>query len=173
METQYLINLVSLTSSAVATVLTIYFWLVRAQRERPWLAVYLAPGLGADQSSSGSGTEGAVTCHYYCRAVLANYSSLPNAVIGIRAWLRSRDRGWLAARVETEARSSVPFNLAPMQTCAVDLALSVELPGSLSGSTTASRKESALGSVGSPLALKVELLALGERRFTQILEVPK
>jgi hypothetical protein len=55
--------------------------------------------------------------------IVANYSSLPNALLGLRLWMRQRDRGWLEVEsVSFDAKTPLPFNVPAMQTVLVRVA---------------------------------------------------
>ena len=79
-------SVVSLIGSAIATLSTLYFWLVRMNREKPLLKVHLAGPLGADTLAAAAGAPaGTARSLFSVKAVVANYSVLPNAVLGVRA----------------------------------------------------------------------------------------
>ena len=115
----------SMIGSALTAAWTAYFWLVRVKRERPDLRPYLA-----DQETflaHSTGDQRYVGCKF--GLIVANYSSLPNALLGVRLWLRQRDRGWLEVEnVTFDAKTPLPFNVPAMQTVLVRVAGRVAFP---------------------------------------------
>lgn len=166
MEIDNLFDVVSLSGSVFATVLTVFFWMVRARKEKADLRSYLVGRLDAGQSPLSR--EGFVRSTFWLKVIVANYSSLPNAVIGVRAWLKTSD-GWRVGKIEEETEKILPLNLPAMQTEAFDLSVSIDTVGELSGSTTAGRREAALGALTDPPQIRIELVALGRARFRDVL----
>jgi hypothetical protein len=61
--------------------------------------------------------------------IVANYSSLPNALLGIRLWVRQKDGGWMAIEnVTFDAKTPMPFNVSAMQTVLVRAAGRIAFP---------------------------------------------
>jgi hypothetical protein len=103
---------IGFAGSALSMLTTFYFWTVRVRNERPRLQSYLMDrelflGLARDDMRQIGVKVG---------VIVANYSSLPNAILGARAWIRLRS-GW--AEVENVAfdkQTPPPFNVPPLQT---------------------------------------------------------
>jgi hypothetical protein len=150
---------------------TIYFWLVKAAQERPRLRVHpAAPRIGGwARSSCGD----PVTLVLDVKAVLANHSSQPNAVLGVRAWVRRRDGSWQEAEATPDVKTPLPLNLPPMQTLRLDLAAAVTFPALPEGDACRNTHETfALyrdRHLGQAPQVKVELTALGGRLFSDVL----
>jgi hypothetical protein len=115
----------SLIGSALTFAWTCYFWLVRVKRERPDLRPYFADHEMFLGTSTGETRQVGVKLGL----VVANYSSLPNAVLGVRLWLRRRDGEWLAVENLSYAPDTpMPFNVPAMQTVVVRLVGRVAFP---------------------------------------------
>jgi hypothetical protein len=173
MTTEQLINFASLMGSGFATILTAYFWLVRSQRERPDLRFFLAAPLDANLSRARSGADGRVDCGVFVKCVVANYSMLPDTLIKVRAKLLGRDGQWITCHVSTEEHTSLPINVPGMHSTLMQLILQFEAPGELSGSTTASRRETALDQLASPPRIQVELWGLSDKAHTHEAEASR
>jgi hypothetical protein len=167
-------GVVSLTGSAIATLSTLYFWLVRVNREKPQLKVHLAGPLGADTLAAAAGAPpGTARSQFSLKAVVANYSALPNAVIGVKAWVKTREGTWAPAVTSIDEKTQPPFNLPPLHTVPVTLTATVAVPERPESAPRISRRETALLSVAEPVQFKLELTALNERRFTETLTAPR
>jgi hypothetical protein len=168
MET--VLKVVSLIGSGFATASTLYFWLVRANRERPQLKTYLASPLDASFLAGAAGLPDTMRSQFYVKAVVANYSTLPNAVLGVRAWLKARDGSWQPAATVFPEKDQVPCNLAPLQTAPLQLTATITVPAPAEDTPRpASQREAAFRSVAQPVELKVELRGLGDKVFTDVL----
>jgi hypothetical protein len=125
-------SMVGLSLSAISAATTLYFWLVRVRQEQPrlrvhatseveqvtdrsqraqWLTAFVGPeGMSAADAAGVS----APACHYFLlSAEVVNDSLRPNAVVGVRAWLRRRDGGWQevnAAYLAGRPTPSGPFS---------------------------------------------------------------
>src|SRR5947209_17265357 len=105
---------VSFALSTVSALATFYMWAVRARQERPRLKLCKAePRFGGHAHSSCADP---VKLTLEVRAVVANYSSLPNAVLGVRAWVRTREGSWRPAEAAVDPKNPLPLNVPPMQT---------------------------------------------------------
>jgi hypothetical protein len=115
----------SMVGSALTAAWTGYFWLVRIKRERPDLRPYLADQEQFLAHSTGEHRHVGIKLGL----IVANYSSLPNALLGVRLWLRGRDGGWLEVdNVTFDAKTPLPFNVPAMQTVLVRVAGRVAFP---------------------------------------------
>jgi hypothetical protein len=111
--------------TALSFLWTGYFWLVRVKRERPDLRPYLADQEWFLGSTVGETRQVGVKLG----VIVANYSSLPNALIGVRLWLRSRDRRWVPIEgLAFDPKTPLPFNVPAMQTVLVRLTGRVAFP---------------------------------------------
>jgi hypothetical protein len=164
------LGIFSLLGSAFATVSTIYFWFVRMRVERPQLKVHLASAVGADSLAPGPGAPpNTARSQFSLKAVVANYSALPNAVIGVKAWVKGRDGSWQPATTSLDEKGQPPFNLPPLHTIPFTLTATVNVPERPESAPRVTRREAALQSVAEPVQVKLELTALNERRFTEII----
>ena len=108
------ITLLSLAGSAFSPLCTVYFWLVRARREQPNLSAHLLEqefflGLGKSDVR-GIGCSLSI--------VWANNSILPDAVLGARIWVMTKDGAWqlLDGLTCDGDKTALPLNLPPQQT---------------------------------------------------------
>jgi hypothetical protein len=77
----------SMIGSALTAAWTGYFWLVRVKRERPDLRAYLAD----HEMFLAHSTVDQRHVGLKMGLIVANYSSLPNALLGVRLWVRQKD----------------------------------------------------------------------------------
>src|SRR5947209_20538109 len=105
--------ILSMVGTALSFAWTAYFWLVRVKRERPDLRPYLADQEFFLGSTAGDTRQVGVKLGL----VIANYSSLPNALPGVRLWLRQTARKRLEIEnVSFDAKTPMPFNVPAMPT---------------------------------------------------------
>jgi hypothetical protein len=150
--------------SMIGTVLsfawTAYFWLIRVKRERPDLRPYIADQEWFLGSTVGPTRQIGVKLG----VIVANYSSLPNALLSIRLWLRQREGRWLAVEgVSFDPKTPLPFNVPAMQTVLVRVTGRVAFPttDAIEGdSTTLSKYLERYAA--QPRQIGVELRGLGD-----------
>jgi hypothetical protein len=125
MEKTMMMPVFSMIGSALTFLWTTYFWLVRVKRERTDLRPYIA-----DQEFFLGNTVGETRqVGLKLGLIVANYSALPNALLGVRLWLRQRDGGWLPVEgVTFDPQTPLPFNVPAMQTVLVRIAGRVAFP---------------------------------------------
>ena len=75
--------------SAVSMLTTLYFWLVRMRKEMPCLRPYLID----KEFFLGNSRDNVRQIGVKVGVIVANYSVLPNAILGARLWVRVKD-GW-------------------------------------------------------------------------------
>lgn len=124
-NTPMMMPIASMIGSALTALLTVYLWVVRIKRERTDLRPYIA-----DQEVFLGNTIGETRqVGLKLGLIVANYSSLPNALLGVRLWLRQKDGGWLPMEgVTFDARTPLPFNVPAMQTALIRIAGRVAFP---------------------------------------------
>lgn len=123
-DSSHLMSTVSLVGSAASAAATAYFWAVRVRRERPSLKIYCADrsteiNLGVYRGET-RGLE------FRTGVIVANYSSLPNAVIAAEIGLKRRDGSW--EEVPSARTNGLPLNVPSMTTVRLEIAWSVTLP---------------------------------------------
>ena len=97
-------------------------------------------------------------------AVVANHSSLPNALLGARVWLKGRDGAFLELLgTSLDERTPLPLNVPPLQT------VLLRLRGRLSFPASAELEKGGIAAytehhLSSPREIKLELLSLNERK---------
>jgi hypothetical protein len=160
MEKSMMMPIASMIGSALTALWTAYFWLVRVKRERPDLRAYIAD----QEMFLGNAVEGNRQIGIKLGVIVANYSSLPNALLGIRLWLRLRAGGWLPIEgITYDAKTPLPFNVSAMQTVLVRMAGRVAFPteDDIEGtpSTVANYLER---NVAAPRLIGIELRGLGD-----------
>jgi hypothetical protein len=157
--------------SIVTALATFYFWAVKAKQERPRLKLYKAetPFGGHAQSSCGD----PVKLVFEVKSIVANFSSLPNALLGVQSCVKMRNGSWQAAETRLDPKTPLPVNLAPMQTFRLDLALTLAVPAIPEGHDCKNTHETFAvyrdRYVAQPLEVKVAVKTLGEKRFTNVL----
>jgi hypothetical protein len=165
-----IVSYLSVVGSTISMAATLYFWLVRMRRERPCLKPYLVDrefylGLSRDEVRRIGLKVG---------VVVANYSVLPNAVLGARLWIRQQDGGWLeAGNIAFDKQTPQPFNVPPLQTVMLRLtgALSFPYQDALEdGNKTAANYMGRFTS--QPVEMKLELRQLNDRNDTYELVPP-
>jgi hypothetical protein len=162
-------SITSMLGSAFTFLWTAYFWLVRVKRERPNMRPYLADqemflGLSVGETRQVGIKLG---------LIVANYSSLPNSLLGVRLWLRQRDGGWLAIENLTfDAKTPLPFNVPAMQTVLIRVAGRVAFPtaNEIEGTPT-TLADYLERHLAVPREIGVELRGLGDHIATGELKV--
>ena len=164
---------ISLVGSAFATLSSLYLWVVRFRGERPNLTVHLAGPVGADTLAAAADappghTRSGSTARalFGVKAVVANSSTLPNAVLGVKAWVQAADGGWLPATLSLDEKTQPPFNVPPMQTTPLAFTATVVVPERPESAPKVSRRDAAREAVARPLRIGVELTGLHEKRFS-------
>lgn len=99
-------DLMKLAFSAGSLLVTVYFWFVRVNRERPALGVYSAGGFEGSLDSGFGVWRG--------RLFVANRSILPTAIVALRSEVYWKGR-WVAGQCGTGEGSDLPWNLPPNQ----------------------------------------------------------
>ncbi len=108
-----LLTYIGLGGSVFSTITTAYFWLVRMNGERPNLRTYFHD----KELFLGAGREQTRQLGVKLGFIIANYSTLPNALIGVRLAVRSRQGTWLPLEGATfDKQTPLPFNLPPLTT---------------------------------------------------------
>jgi hypothetical protein len=105
--------------SGVSLLATLYFWLVRANRERVALAVHAVHGFEGCLQDDGTGV-------WTGKLFLANRSILATAVLAGRAELWWQGR-WLVGGFHAADGSELPWNLPPAQVFAKDVIAAFDL----------------------------------------------
>lgn len=163
MDLQSVMTTVSLAGAIVSTFATFYFWFVRVRGERPKLSCELAER----ELFLGASTERTRQVGVKLGLVVANGSSLPNAVLGVRLRVRLKEGGWAEAEAVTFDRATPrPINMAAMQTAYLVVSGRVSLPTAeeleQSNKPLTAYVERHLGC---PREVEVDLKGLNERWF--------
>jgi hypothetical protein len=163
----YLSFAVSLSSA----LFTFYFWIVKSRMERPRLECYpVEPDLSGHAATSSGDP---IKLSFEPKIIVANYSSLPNAVLGATVWVRDRDCCWLPTHAMIDASTPLPLNLAPMQTTRLNLRVTIEVPAIPQGEKCRNTNETFALYRGTALPdnleMRIELTGLCRRVFTSSL----
>ncbi|MFO0865724.1 MAG: hypothetical protein U0744_13915 [Gemmataceae bacterium] len=167
-----LMSIVSLGGSAASFLATFYFWLIRANRERPRLRPYILDR----EFFLGNSTIEIRQIGVKVGLIIANYSTLPNALVGSKASLRGPSGQWVElGQFAFDKQTPLPLNLPPMTTVLLRVAGNLTFPCAADleeGNKTAGnylRKH-----LGEPRALRIELRSLNDRTdtFELILDEP-
>ncbi|HVS36422.1 MAG TPA: hypothetical protein VMS17_12725 [Gemmataceae bacterium] len=99
-----------------STCITVYFWVIKWNRERTGLKLYRVADFRADrlQCSDKPGQEKAT---WYGEIFLANPSTLPIAVVRFRVQLLWRGR-WMDGRTVMERKDDMPWTVEPLRVLA-------------------------------------------------------
>src|SRR6516225_9371872 len=81
----------SLAGSAFSTVLTVVFWVSKYRRELPDLRAHLVDR----ELFLGAGTADQRQLGLKLGILVANYSALPNAILGVKLALKGADGNWV------------------------------------------------------------------------------
>jgi hypothetical protein len=123
MET--LLAVASFGGSVFSTLATFYFWLVRARGERPNLKPYAIDReffLGASNPQTRQ-------IGFKLDLVVANYSTLPNALIKAKLQLRGRGENWVdVGGLAFDKQTPLPFNLPSLTTVLLRLNGTLSFP---------------------------------------------
>ena len=167
MET--LVSFAGFAGSAVSMLTTLYFWFVRMRRERP----YLKPQVVDKEFYLGLSRDEVRQIGLKVGLIVANYSVLPNAILGARMWVRLRN-GWQeVGHLAFDKLTPQPFNIPPLQTVLLRLTGTLSFPYDNAleegSKTTANYLTSFLAQ---PHEMKLELRSLDEGADTHVLTVP-
>jgi hypothetical protein len=166
MELESIVSHLGVAGSAVSMLTTGYFWFVRMRQERPCLKPYLAD----HEFFLGLSRDGVRQLGFKVGVIVANHSSLPNAILGARLWVRLQDDWQEVDNLAFDKQTPQPFNLPPLQTVLLRLtgAVSFAYEDALEGSSrTAANYLDA--HVARPIQVKLELRHLNERTDTHVL----
>lgn len=114
----HLVPFVSLGGSIFSTLCTGYFWFVKANRERPKLKPFLID----HEFFLAECREETRTLGLNLHLAVANYSTLPNAILGVDLQLKCRDGSWQeVTKLTIDKQTQLPMNLPPLQTAMLRL----------------------------------------------------
>lgn len=151
----------SFAGSAFSTLATVYFWFVRARGERPNLRPYVVDR----EFFLGAMTPESRHIGVKLGLVVANYSTLPNALLRATLQLRGRAGQWLAvADLAFDKSTPLPFNLPPLTTVLLRLNGTLAFPFSAAleeGNKTVANY--LRDHVAEPRMVRVELHSLKDR----------
>ncbi len=160
--------------SIFSTLLTFYFWLIRSNKERANVRLFLAPTHTKMSLGVNNGDERWL--FFEAGIVAANYSSLPNSILDIQVAIRT-PRGWQQINhLSIQQGSSLPANLAPMQTALVPVAWAIKFPPSELAESRESPNEIINGYLneffGKQCVLRATVTTLGGRHFSSDVIMP-
>jgi hypothetical protein len=154
--------------SVLSMVATFYFWLVRMRQERPCLKPYLVE----QEFYLGLGRDNVRQIGIKAGIIVANHSVLPNALLGIRLWVRGHE-GWQEIEhLAFDKQTPPPFNIPPMQTVLLRVAGAMSFPyrDALEGDSKTLSSYLATFVV-QPVEIKVDMQHLTNRADAQELPV--
>ena len=159
---------VNFVMSTLTGIFTLYFWLVRANKERPKLSIYQIKPLDAQFLASGpNAPPDTMRSQFFLSVAVANDSTSPNALLGLRAMVKLNNGEWSEAKVSIDDKTPVPCNVTPMQTVSISFSATVIVPDRPESAPRVSQRQAAIESVADPVQVVVELRSLGEKRFSQ------
>jgi hypothetical protein len=166
MDMQTTLTGVSLAGATFSTATTVYYWFVKVRGERPKLSCELADR----ELFLGAMTEQKRQIGLKLGLVVANGSVLPNAVLGVRLWVKRREEDWQEAeKVAIDKATVRPMNVPAMQTAylVINGTLTFPLTDELEqGSKTLGAYAERF--LTNPREIKVELKGLNGRTFTSV-----
>ena len=152
--------------SAVSRMTTLYFWFVRMRKEQPCLKPYAAD----KEFFLGISRDGVRQIGVKVGVIVANYSALPNAILGARLWIRQTE-GWLVVdNLAFDKQTPQPFNIPPLQT--VLLRLTGTLTFAYQDALEEGSKTTAnyvLAFMMQPVEMQLELVHLNDRADVHVL----
>jgi hypothetical protein len=161
----------SLGVSICTAAATFFFWIVKARRERPHLTIYPADPQFAGYAQSSFSDP--IKLNFEVKTIIANYSTLPNAVLGVQATVKMSDGTWREAETRIDPKTPLPLNIASMQTMKLELSLALVVPAVPEGQACKNTHETYAvyrdRFLAQPLQVKVELKTLGEKMFANVL----
>jgi hypothetical protein len=163
----------STLASVGSLAVTGYFWFVRMRGERPKLKTHYVELVKVDSARSFDSTWDPIVV---VRVAILNLSTLPNVVLGCRGWVRLADGSWTAADAKISGGADA-FNVASQVAEFREVALalpSVAKPAGVSAEALEgmSWREALEPALGGQITLRIELIALNGKTFTDELTVP-
>jgi hypothetical protein len=163
----------SVIASVGSLAATGYFWLVRANKEKPRLQTHL---VAVDDVGVQQDYERGWDPFVLVRIAVVNLSTLPNVVLRTRVWVQKSGGVWAESGVYIQDGGTNAFNVAPQvaEFRTVRLVLpQMPKPSPLTEEWSKLTWRQALEqAVGGPLVFKVELGSLDDRTFTDIIPLP-
>ena len=165
-------SIFSFSVSMCSALFTFYFWITKARMERPCLKTYsVEPHVGGHAFSSHGDP---IKLIFEPKLIVANYSSLPNALLSVRAWLKTSAGEWLHAQTSLDSRTALPVNITPMQTVRLNLTAQIELPAIPEGeecrNTNATFRLYRDHFLPETMEIMLELTGLGEKHFVEVVQ---
>lgn len=160
------VSYLGVVGSALSMLTTAYFWFVRIRKEQP----NLVPHLVDKEFFLGISRDGVRQVGLKIGFIVANYSILPNAILGARLWIRVKD-GWQeVGSLAFDKQTPQPFNLTPLQTTLLRLSGTLSFPyqDELEGTNKALANYLA-AFLGQPLEIKLELQHLNRRADAHVM----
>jgi hypothetical protein len=168
-------ELASLGGSVLALASTLYFWLIRANRERARLAAHL---IGDMQGSIVTPHRDLAVYHrlkpasnehclkYWLHIAVVNNSSLPNALLGARVSIQFKDGAWRTMEVRhvDDQCDLFPVNLSSLSTSSLKLALATTYADAFEQDHEG-RAAAAGDALPRTVPIRIELIGLQNKSF--------
>jgi len=105
--------LISLAGSIFSTTCTGYFWFVKVRKEQPHLVSFLHD----HELFLGNGRGDTRSIGLNVQIIVANNSSLPNAILGVKLSVKLKTGDWQPVTgVGCDKSAPLPLNISPLQT---------------------------------------------------------
>jgi hypothetical protein len=105
--------LFSLAGSIFSTTCTGYFWFVKVRKEQPNLKSFLHE----HDLFLGNGRGDTRGIGLNVNVIVANYSTLPNAIVGVKLSVKWKEGNWQPVTgVTCDKSAPLPLNISPLQT---------------------------------------------------------
>lgn len=106
-------SLISLTGSVFSTACTGYFWFVKVRKEQPNLKCFLHD----HELFLGNGRSQTRGIGLNTHIIVANYSTLPTAILGVKLSVKLNTGEWQPVTAVTcDKAAPLPLNVNPLQT---------------------------------------------------------
>jgi hypothetical protein len=163
MDLSTMMSWTSIAGAAFSTITTAYFWLVRMRGERANLKCEVVEREWILSNSTAEVRQLGLKLGL----VTINGSTMPNALLEIRAWVQRADGSWLELeKISYDKSTPRPINLPPMHTAPITILGYLGFPYTVEleqGNKTVSAYLERF--LTQPRRLRIELKGIGDARF--------
>ncbi len=167
----------SLAASLIALSSTLYFWLVRANRERAQLMVQPIRELTGTVVTSFHDmatiqrlrpADDEYCIKYWMDVAIVNNSALPNALLGAKVWLQDKKGEWLEMDVSHQSHDQdlFPLNVPPLNISTLKMSLATNVRMQIDDSNLG-RAAAAGDALPRQIPIQIELIGLQNKRFVR------
>jgi hypothetical protein len=177
-DLQRFMPMAGVIGSLMSGALTLYFWMIRATRERPDVRLFHAP----IRSKTSLGINNGETrwMDFELALVAGNFSSTPNAIIDVELKIRTKRGVWQPVNhLALHDAERLPANIPPMTTAFIPVSWAIKFPPSTKAEANEEPADIVRGYLdeylSSPYRVSVTATTLGGKVFRSELavEAPK